>query len=91
MAIKASVPISERQYDFASSLVTDGRYPSVSAVVRQGLDLLKHKIEAEEVETEALKALLRNRMDGPFITEHEFEDRTDALLAEQRVEYGLVG
>lgn len=91
MSVKASVSISEQQDDFARSLVEDGRYSSVSAVVQQGLDLLKRKTEAEEVETEALKALLRNRMDGPFVTEQEFGDKTDAMLAEKRKEYGLDG
>lgn len=89
MSVKASVSISEQQEAFARGLVGDGRYASLSAVVQRGLDLLREEIEAKEAERVALRALMRERADGPFVTLDEGRRDTEAMLAAKRRARGL--
>ena len=55
MTTKSSVSLTDEQYAFAKTLVVVGRYSSVSAVLQQGIDLLRRRMEAEELEREALR------------------------------------
>ncbi|MCV6547615.1 MAG: type II toxin-antitoxin system ParD family antitoxin [Cohaesibacter sp.] len=89
MSVKASVSISEQQDKFVRELVEDGRYSSVSAVVQQGIELLRHKTEADVVQTNALRVLLKERMEGPFVPAEEFNQRLESMLARKREEHGL--
>ena len=89
MSIKASVSISEQQDAFARDLVEQGRFASVSAVVQQGLDLLRRQDEAELLEAAALKVLLDDRMNGTFATGKEFTAAVDDMLARKRRTLGL--
>ena len=43
MVIKSSVSLRDDQHAFAKALVVAGRFPSVSAVLQQGLDLLQQQ------------------------------------------------
>jgi antitoxin ParD1/3/4 len=89
MSVKASVSISNQQDRYARSLVEQGRFSSMSAVVQQGLDLLQQKTEADQLETEALKALLQERQVGPFESSAQFSERIDSMIARKRSEHGL--
>lgn len=89
MIVKSSISLTDSQDAFARTLVKEGRYSSLSAVVQQGLDLLRQKNEAEQAETEALKALLTERARGPFIGSKEFRGRIDDMLATRQRAYGL--
>ena len=53
MSVKASVSISEAQEAYARDLVAQGRYATLSAVVQQGLELLREQSQA----TDALREL----------------------------------
>lgn len=50
MSVKASVSITDQQDKFARSLVAEGRYSSLSAVVQRGLELVRSECEREEAE-----------------------------------------
>ena len=89
MSAKASVSISEQQEALARGLVGDGRYASLSAVVQRGLELLREEIEVEEAERVALRALMRERADGPFVTLDEGRLYTEAMLAAKRRARGV--
>ncbi|MBK8457353.1 MAG: type II toxin-antitoxin system ParD family antitoxin [Phyllobacteriaceae bacterium] len=89
MSVKASVSISNQQDAFARSLVEEGRYASLSAVVQRGLDLLREETEAREADTKALKALLVERARGPFISMEESRRETEAMMARKRAERGI--
>ena len=89
MSVKASVSISEQQESFARGLVGEGRFASLSAVVQRGLDLLREEIEAKEAERVALRALMRERNEGPFVTLDEGRRNTEAMLAAKRRARGL--
>lgn len=89
MSVKASVSISEQQDAFVRSLVEQGRYPSASAVIQQGLELLREQTEMKDGERALLKTLLEKRLSGDFVTVGEGRSRTDALIAEKRRDHGL--
>ena len=91
MSVKASVSISEQQDAYVRDLVDQGRFSSVSAVVQQGLDLLRKQDEAALLESAALKVLLEERMKGPFIPSEQFRSKTDKMLAQKRRYHGLEG
>lgn len=68
MTVKSSISLRDDQHAFAKALVDDGRFPSVSAVVQQGLDLLRQRDEDARLERAALRQLLLQRADGPFVS-----------------------
>ena len=80
MTIKSSVSLTDEQHAFAKDLVQAGRYSSVSAVLQRGIDMLRHRLEREEMETEALKLLLSRRRDGDFITSTQMDGRIKAMV-----------
>lgn len=89
MTVKSSISLSDQQDAFARALVDEGRYQSVSAVVQQGLELLREKTLAEKAETEALIALVESRRSGRFVTGDEMADRVQAMTDRKRRDYGL--
>ena len=91
MSVKASISLTNAQELFARGLVADGRFSSLSAVVQQGLELLRQQTEERAAETEALRALLIERRGGAFVEITEGRDRTNAMLAAKRSDHGLAG
>jgi len=89
MSVKASVSISKQQDTFVRGLVEQGRYPSASAVVQQGLELLREQTEIKDAERALLKALLEERVAGEFVTLGEGRSRTEALITAKRRDHGL--
>ncbi|MEO3416174.1 type II toxin-antitoxin system ParD family antitoxin [Roseovarius sp. CAU 1744] len=89
MSVKASISLTETQDAFARELVGQGRYPSLSAVLQQGLELLREQTEAKDLETEALRALIMERRDGPFVDMSESRARTRAMLAGKKAQHDL--
>lgn len=85
MSVKASVSISEAQEAYARDLVSQGRYATLSAVVQQGLELLREQSQA----TEALRELLTKRQNGTFVSLFEGEQRTQDMIARKKTEHGL--
>jgi antitoxin ParD1/3/4 len=75
------VSLRDDQHAFAKTLVESGRFPSVSAVVQQGLDLLRQQEMDAQADRAALRALLTERAEGPFVT----ADALRARLAARRL------
>ena len=76
MSVKAS---------YARDLVAQGRYATLSAVVQQGLELLREQSQA----TDALRELLAKRQAGTFVSLDEGERRTQDMIARKKAEHGL--
>lgn len=89
MTVKASVSLSPQQEEFARKLVEDGHFPSLSAVVERGLDLVREETEMREEDVEALRALIERRRKGSFLSEAESHERIEAMIAAKKTEYGL--
>ncbi|MDP2084711.1 MAG: type II toxin-antitoxin system ParD family antitoxin [Gemmobacter sp.] len=78
MTIKSSISLRDDQHAFAKALVEGGRFPSVSAVVQQGLDLLRQQDADAQADRAALRMLLAERADGPFVTGNDLRARVAA-------------
>ena len=89
MTVKSSISLSDQQDQFARTLVREGHYSSLSAVVQQGLDMLRKKTEAESIEIAALQELITLRRAGAFLSADKMEDRVTTMLARKRRERGL--
>jgi antitoxin ParD1/3/4 len=84
MTAKTSISLTDAQEAYARDLVARGRYPSLSAVLQHGLELLRAETESQEAETAALKALLEERLRGPFISVEEGRKRTERMIAARK-------
>jgi antitoxin ParD1/3/4 len=84
MTSKSSISLTDDQYAFAKAMVESGRYPSISAVLQQGVELLRRKQDQEEAETAALREILARRRNGAFIGAVEMDHRIDAIVSRKR-------
>ena len=84
MTAKASISLTDSQDAYARELVAQGRYPSLSAVLQHGLEMLRAETEARDAELAALKALLQERAKGPFISMEESDAEIEQMIARKR-------
>lgn len=84
MTAKTSVSLTDAQKAYARELVARGRYPSLSAVLQHGLELLRAEKEAEDAGIAALRALLQARRRGAFVGAKEGRKRTERMIAARR-------
>ena len=89
MTVKSTISLTDEQHAFATALVEAGRYASLSAVLQQGVDLLRQRIDAEELETAALRELLSRRRAGAFVDAEQMDARQAGPLADTRRAHGL--
>lgn len=75
VVIKSSVSLREDQHAFAKALVKAGRFPSVSAVLQQGLDLLQQQDADAQADRAALQVLLQQRANGSFISADQLRSK----------------
>jgi antitoxin ParD1/3/4 len=81
---KTSISLTDAQEAYARKLVARGRYPSLSAVLQHGLELLRAEREVEDAELEALRELLKERRRGRFIDAKEGRKHTERMIAARR-------
>lgn len=89
MTVKSSISLTDSQDAFARELVEQGRYPSVSAVLQQGLELLRLRTEGEELEVAALRKLVKARRKGEFVSGATMKDRNSAIANRKRAAHGV--
>lgn len=89
MTVKSSISLTDEQHAFARTLVDEGRFASLSAVLQQGVDLLRQRMYAEEAETAALRELLSRRRKGRFVSDQDMDKRLEAMITEKRREHGV--
>ncbi|MGO1080130.1 ribbon-helix-helix domain-containing protein [Inquilinus sp. CA228] len=80
MTVKISISLTDDQEAYARGLVDSGQYPSLSAVLQRGLDMLRRDDEIRETELQALRTLIDQRRAGPFVDLDEGEAATRRLL-----------
>ena len=89
LTVKSSISLTDEQHAFARALVEAGRYASLSAVLQQGVDLLRQRMDAEELETAALRELLSRRRRGAFVDAERMDARLAGMVADKRRAHGL--
>lgn len=67
MTIKTSIFLTDDQEAYARSLIDAGQYPGLGAVIQRGLEMLRHENDPREAEIAALRSLIGQRREGPFI------------------------
>ena len=87
MTVKSSISLTDEQYLYAKTLVDAGRFPSVSAVLQQGVELLRQQGENETLERAALAEILRHRRAGKFVSSTKMDDRLVRMLARKRKDH----
>lgn len=89
MTVKSSISLTDSQDAFVRALVAEGRYPSVSAALQQGLELLRLKTEGEEAEIAALRELLGARREGAFVSGASIKDGISTIADKKRRAHGV--
>ena len=89
MTVKFSIFLNDEQHAFAKELVDTGRYPSVNAVVQQGIEHLRHRLEVEDLERSGLYEILSRRWSGEFVGPEEMDERVSRMLADKRRTHGV--
>ena len=84
MSVKSSISLTDQQDSYARSLVEAGQFSSLSSVLQQGLEMLRRRTEAEEVETQALRELINHRLKGPFVSASEMDTRIEDMITRKR-------
>ena len=89
VTVKSSISLTNEQHAFARALVEAGRYASLSAVLQRGVDLLRQRVDVEELETEALRELLARRREGEFVDAERMDTQLAGMIAGKRRAHGL--
>lgn len=84
MTVKSSISLTDEQHSFAGELVEPRRYSSVSAVLQQGIDLLRQRMQDEDMQRAALKALLDQRAADAFVSGAQMDKTIARMIAEKR-------
>lgn len=80
MTVKSSISLTNDQHSFAKALVDSGRFPSVSAVLQQGVELLREKMEDDALERAALAEVLGKRRSGAFVSAAKMDSRLAKMI-----------
>lgn len=89
VTVKSSISLTDDQHSFAKTLVDSGRFPSVSAVLQQGVELLREKMEDEALERAALAEILGKRRSGPFLSATMMDGRLTRMIDKKRRAYAV--
>ncbi len=89
MTVKSSISLTDEQDAFARQLVEKGRFPSVSAALQQGLELLRVRFENDELELEALRTLLLERRSGKFVSNDDMIGAISGAATHKRAKHGI--
>jgi antitoxin ParD1/3/4 len=84
VTVKSSISLTDDQHSFAKTLVDSGRFPSVSAVLQQGIELLRAKMEDEGLERAALAEILGKRRSGSFLSATRMDSQLSRMIARKR-------
>ena len=89
MTVKSSISLTDDQHAFARTLVDAGRFPSVSAVLQQGVELLRRQMESEALERAALAEVLAQRRSRKFVPGARMDERLARMLTRKRQAHGV--
>ena len=89
MTVKSSISLTDEQHAFAKALVDSGRYASASAVIQQGIHLLRRRLDGEDLEHRALYEVLSRRRVGEFVGAKEMDERLKRMISEKRRAHGV--
>lgn len=83
MTVKPTVSLTDRTYEFAKSLVSQGKFASLSAVVQYGLGLVEREEEEYRARLDAIRADLARRAAQSSMSTEEMDGRIAAWRADR--------
>jgi antitoxin ParD1/3/4 len=89
MTVESSISLTDEQHRFAKGLVDTGRYSSVNAVLQQGIDLLRQRMQDEDLQRAALKALLDQRAKGAPVSGAQMDKSIARMISGKRRAHAL--
>jgi len=89
MTTKSSISLTDDQHSFAKGLVASGQASSLSAVLQQGVELLRRQHADDALEREALRALLSDRSEAQSESAAAFDARLADMIDAKRKAHGL--
>ena len=89
MTVKVLISLTDDQHSFAKTLVDSGRFPSISAVMQQGIELLRGKMDDDSLERAALAEILGNRRSGSFLSAARMDRQLSRMIAKKRGTYAV--
>lgn len=84
MTAKTSISLTDEQELYARALVASGQFPSLSAVLQRGLEMLRQDNEMRDAELQALRSVIDQRRAGAFVDLDAGEAETRAMLEGKR-------
>jgi len=75
MTAKSTVSLTDQAFSFAKTLVEEGKFASLSAVVQYGLGLVEQEAEEREARLEAIRTDLTRRAAQTSITPEDMDAR----------------
>ena len=84
MTAKTSISLTDDQEAYARSLVESGQFPSLSAVLQRGLEMLRRDSEMRDAELQALRSLIDQRRAGAVVDVKVGEEETRAMITRKR-------
>jgi antitoxin ParD1/3/4 len=84
MTVKPTVSLTDQGYALAKSLVENGKFASVSAVLQYGLRLVEREEQTHAARLEAIRRDLEMRAREPALSAEELDAKVDVMLAERR-------
>jgi antitoxin ParD1/3/4 len=84
MTAKTSISLTDDQEAYARSLVENGQFSSLSAVLQRGLEMLRRDRETQDAELQALRSLIDQRRAGAFVDVDMGETKTRAMINRKR-------
>ncbi|HWJ86817.1 MAG TPA: type II toxin-antitoxin system ParD family antitoxin [Pelagibacterium sp.] len=89
MSVKSSISLTDQQDAFIRHLVENGHYPSVSAALQHGVELLRQKTRGEETGIEALRLLIEERRQGQFVPGDAMKTAITDIASHKRRLHGV--
>lgn len=89
MSESYSIQLTENDEKLVFSLIENGQFNSLSAIVHRGLELVWRENEFQQTDIDALKSLLDDRRKGKFISNAEGRRRAEEMISRKRAEHGI--
>jgi len=84
MTVKPTISLTDHGYHFAKSLVENGKFASVSAVMQYGLRLVEREDEEHSTHLESIRNNLEHRANEPTLTGQDIDAELETMLVKKR-------
>ncbi len=84
MTVKPTVSLTDQGYELAKSLVENGKFASVSAVMQYGLRLVEREEDSHRAHLDAIRMDIEHRVQEPLLSAEEMDSGLEQLMSRKR-------